>query len=144
MAITKSDLLTLEKLYQDAKSESGDISWKHNRANGLFAPPDYPESVLTLFDYITSSVWRHPNYKPSETSELLSRIKQASMTDIQSVLTHASRSERFCTGSWLGILQEDKLAVVIERIRELVQTQPGCATDACDADGTKRYADRQG
>jgi len=110
-----TDLLELERLYKAARLESGNIKWEGHH-------PDYPESIEIFFDYITSSAWCNRDYKPSETEKLLREIKTVSIYDIQSILTAASRRERFWTGAWKHIVEYDDLSVVIERAKEIFKT----------------------
>lgn len=115
MAITTDDILELENFYNKARADSKEIKWINNY-------PEYPESITAFFRYITSSSWCYPNYKPGDTKNILKRIRNATLIDIQSVLTSASRGERFCSGQWIDILKEDKLAIVIKRAKELIKT----------------------
>ncbi len=111
----KKDLDKLEVLYERALSSVSDITWNHHY-------PDYPASVKDFFHYITSSSWCNQNYQAADTPELINNLNNASIVDIQSILTAASRGERFCDGCWQGILQKNTLDDVIKRAKIIIDS----------------------
>lgn len=110
---TSQDVEQLLKKYEVAASAK--ITWKE-------AYPNYPDSVFTLMDYITSSVWCNPNYPASEMHAVFKRLDTASIEDVQSMLTSIVRADRFCTGYWQSSIQSGQLKSVIDRAMQLLDS----------------------
>ena len=83
--------------------------------------PDYPSQIRELMNYITSSSWCNPQYKPTETKEILTRLDSADLSEVRSVLTAVSRSERFCTGAWKNALEDGRLDQVVSRAEKITK-----------------------
>ena len=102
----------LREHFDTAMSVCDQISWEGNY-------PAYPDEVSALMRYITASPWCNPQYKPTETKAVLERIQGANLDEVRSVLTAASRSERFCTGAWKDALEVGRLDLIVARAEEL-------------------------
>ncbi|NIM78593.1 MAG: hypothetical protein GTO20_07360 [Candidatus Aminicenantes bacterium] len=111
--VTTSDVDELERLYLKAKKSLREIEWV-----GFY--PRYPEPISSFMKYITSSPWCNPNYKPEETKKLIDEIETADLISLRSILTAASRGERFCDGHWKSVIESERIESVIKRAREII------------------------
>ena len=81
--------------------------------------PIYPDSVWTLMQYITSSLWCNPNYPTAEKQSMSMRLESASIRDVQFMLTSIAHAERFCTGAWKFSIESGELKSIIDKAVEL-------------------------
>jgi len=113
---TSQDLNLLKAHYESAVADRDAMEWTGDS-------PDYPESIPALMTYVTSSAWCNQDYQPTETKEILGRLQSASLSEVCSVLTAISRSERFCTGSWKRVMEDGKMSLVVARAEELMKPE---------------------
>lgn len=109
---TQQDAEQLREKYERAATAK--ITWKETY-------PDYPDSVLALMHYITSSVWRNPKYPAGEMQDIFARLETASVVEVKSMLTSIARGERFCTGYWQSSIESGQLKAVIDRAIQLLK-----------------------
>ena len=84
--------------------------------------PEYDPLVCEFFKAASQEVWCDPDYSSSDAGEMVRNakfLKTASIAEIQSVLTFCVRGERFCTGHWESILEEDKVRQILLRLQKL-------------------------
>ena len=108
---TRQDIKQLLEKY--AAATKSEISWAAHY-------PNYPDSVLALMQYITSSAWCNPNYPAGNMSEIFDRVDSASVIDVTSMLTAIARGERFVTGHWKASIESGQLKAVINRALQLL------------------------
>ena len=113
---TYQDVIELEQAYNQAKALVDQIKY----VNGY---PDYPKTVSQFMLSLSSGKWGNTGYQPSQTPQLIKSIPTATMVDLRSILTACSRSERFGDGNWISFLHGDVIEKVIDRAKELTQTE---------------------
>jgi hypothetical protein len=92
--------------------------------NGVIevSPPVYDQQVSEFFRIASKEAWRDAEYLSKDTGEMLQNpgfIKSASMAEVQSMLTHCVRAERFCDGYWESVLNGGQLRLILMRLMEL-------------------------
>ena len=83
--------------------------------------PDYEDVVSDFFDFATDAVlrWKKGAYLDSEAVKRIDDpefISNASLDEIQSMLTWCVRGERFCTGHWQDVIESGTLRRLLERV----------------------------
>ena len=104
-------ILDIEKKYLLAKKAISEIGWKNQNI-------DYPQEVESLMYTIMSSDWGY-NYGKIELDTIDAIIDRADIEQVKSALTAISMSEKWVSGYWNKILEENLLEKVIERAKFL-------------------------
>ena len=122
--LTLADVEELETLSRKASAAYDAFKSEHAgeplpEGNGLGNWP-YPEEVHEMMDLILRSNWCKYDYDFRTTRRTLDDLENASLEDIRSAMTHITRSERYCTGSWEGVLERGVISRLIERAREIL------------------------
>ncbi len=115
--ILKEDLDKLEKLFNKAESNVGNI--ETDTRFGL----SYPETITDFMLYLSNSVWNDFNYNPTLIGNKIKEpdyIENADIVEIRSVLTWIHRTEYFSDGHWQTVMESDLLPKIIDRLKILV------------------------
>jgi hypothetical protein len=90
---------------------------------GLRSPlPPYSPVVVEFFDVASQPWWDDHGYDPLVAGEMVhndAAIATASLGQIKAMLTFCVRSERFCDGAWLGLLEHGRIVAILRRLQTL-------------------------
>ena len=87
----------------------------------------YTPEVSRFFGAALSG-WLDPGYVPSVAGAMLAddaRVAQASLEEVQQMLTYCARLERFSSGAWGGLLGEGRVQALLRRLAVLRDALPG-------------------
>lgn len=123
--LTLDDVEKLENLSRKASATYAAFKSEHAgkplpEGNELGDWP-YPEEVHEMMDFILRSNWRKYDYVTRTTRRILDNLENASLEDIRSAMTHVARSERYCTGSWGGVIERGIIICLVERAGEILE-----------------------
>ncbi|MGJ7551015.1 DUF6508 domain-containing protein [Pseudomonas alloputida] len=80
--------------------------------------PDYEAVVSAFYREAARDCWTDINYRPSA-NDLLSApdtIAQATLPQLQSLLTYCVRGERFCDGHWAAMIEKGHVLRILTRL----------------------------
>lgn len=77
--------------------------------------PVYPEPVNEFTRFISLSSWSRTDYSSFPLQELKGRIEEASLDEIQALLTLVIRMERFSPGGLKALLEEGTVGKLVAR-----------------------------
>ena len=93
------------------------------RGNALDVPyPTYSPVVVEFFDLASQPWWVDGGYDPLAAGEQVRNdeaIATASLGQIKAMLTFCVRSERFCDGAWLAMLEQGRIVAILRRLQKL-------------------------
>jgi hypothetical protein len=81
--------------------------------------PEYPDSIVALMNYIARSDWLHSHYNKFDKNELFANISNANFEKIMAAFTYICRSEKWVTGSWKDIMENNAIMPILDRANEL-------------------------
>jgi hypothetical protein len=84
--------------------------------------PEYDELVEEFFQMASKECWCNYNYQNEEAVRMLEDheiIRNASLSQIKTMLTFCVRGERFCDGHWASMIESDNIRRILERLAEL-------------------------
>ncbi len=116
----------LPQLY--AEGFSPVLSWEGGkRDNGTFTLPypKYNSLVEEFFHIAASDCWVDYEYSPEQASQMLrdeNIVKNASLSQIKTMLTFCLRGERFSDGHWAQMIEEGYIRRLLERLNEIKTT----------------------
>ncbi|MBF0430768.1 MAG: hypothetical protein HQK83_05785 [Fibrobacteria bacterium] len=91
----------------------------------IIPSPCYEKTVDDFFDEVSRDCWCDFDYLKNKGPEMArdsDKIKTASLEEIKAILTFCVRGERFCSGSWAGLIKNGTIKNIIERLLELKNT----------------------
>lgn len=117
-----TDLVSfLPHLYSDGVTPINPIKqWQGG--TGSLPWPDYELVVKDFFRAASAPCWCDYDYNPSEAGEMIrdkAFIKQASLTQIQTMLTFCVRGERFSDGHWGTMITKGIIRQLLQRLAEI-------------------------
>ena len=125
---TAQDILALvdflPKLYGDGARPPA-ARWITETEDGaLVLPwPEYDETVRSFIDLIVNQgCWMDPSYVPEEAERLLldeAAVGDATIPEIQRMLTVVVGGERFCEGWWSSMIEDGHIRRLLERLAEI-------------------------
>jgi len=83
--------------------------------------PNYHPVVEEFFRLVSGDGWLDRGYDPEQAYEMLkdeNTIKNASLSQIKSMLTFCVRGERFSDGHWAQMIEEGYIRRLLERLSE--------------------------
>lgn len=90
-----------------------------------FSPPEYDESVKEFMKLVVSqNCWLDPYYLQKKAGERLgneAQVRNATIPEIQTMLTFIVKGERFRDGFWAGIVETGPLRRLLERLSVILQ-----------------------
>jgi hypothetical protein len=84
--------------------------------------PNYHPVVEEFFRLVSGDGWLDRGYDPEQAYEMLkdeNTIKNASLSQIKSMLTFCVRGERFSDGHWAQMIEEGYIRRLLERLDEI-------------------------
>jgi uncharacterized protein DUF6508 len=84
--------------------------------------PNYNPVVEEFFRLVSGDGWLDPGYDPERAYQMLkdeNTIKNASLSQIKSMLTFCVRGERFSDGHWAQMIEEGYIRRLLERLNEI-------------------------
>lgn len=84
--------------------------------------PNYNPVVEDFFRLVSSDGWLDFGYDPDRAYQMLkdeNTIKNASLSQIQTMLTFCVRGERFSDGHWAQMIEEGYIRRLLERLNEI-------------------------
>jgi len=118
----------LPRLY--AEGFSPVVSWSggEKRKDGSFTVPypSYDSLVEEFFRRVSSGGWLDHEYKPEQAYQMLkdeNLIKNASLSQIKTMLTFCVRGERFSDGHWAEMIEKGYIRRLLERLNEIKAEQ---------------------
>ncbi len=108
------------------------VLWKEAEENDdgilVILPPEYDERVEEFMELVVSqSCWLDPHYLRKRAGERLgneAQVRNATIPEIQTMLTFIVRGERFCDGFWAEIVESGPLRRLLERLSAILQEWP--------------------
>ena len=98
---------------------------KNDDGISVFSPPEYDEIVEEFMKLVVSQrCWMDPHYLQKNAGERLgneAQVRNATIPEIQTMLTFIVRGERFCDGHWAGIVDSGPLRRLLERLSVILQ-----------------------
>lgn len=86
------------------------------------SPPVYNQLVSEFFKAASKDVWCDAEYLFKGVKEMLQNpvfIEAASLAEVQSMLTHCVRGERFCFGHWQSVIEGGQVRLILMRLQAL-------------------------
>jgi hypothetical protein len=124
--IREIDELTafLPKLYSEGFSPFKTKGGVEKNKDGSFtiSYPTYNRVVDDFFRLASSECWDDHEYIPDQAGEMLGNenlVKNASLSQIKTMLTFCVRGERFCDGHWGAMIEGGQIRRLLERLIEL-------------------------
>ena len=117
----------LPRLYADGFSPV--ISWEGGKQkDGTFTLPypKYNSVVEEFFHAVAGEGWIDYEYNPEQAYQMLrdeNLIKNASLSQIKTMLTFCLRGERFSDGHWAQMIEEGYIRKLLERLNEIKSEQ---------------------
>ena len=84
--------------------------------------PEYNKLIKEFFQIASSECWCDYNYQNEETVRMLENhdvVRNASLSQIKTMLTFCVRGERFCDGHWASMIESGNIRRILERLAEL-------------------------
>jgi Family of unknown function (DUF6508) len=84
--------------------------------------PNYNPVVEEFFRLVSGDGWLDHEYNPEQAYQMLkdeNTIKNASLPQIQTMLTFCVRGERFSDGHWAQMIEEGYIRRLLERLNEI-------------------------
>jgi uncharacterized protein DUF6508 len=84
--------------------------------------PNYNPVVGEFFRLVSGDGWLDPGYDPERAYQMLkdeNTIKNASLSQIKSMLTFCVCGERFSDGHWAQMIEEGYIRRLLERLNEI-------------------------
>lgn len=84
--------------------------------------PNYNPVVEEFFRLVSSDGWLDFGYNPEQAHQMLKDenvIKNAPLSQIQTMLTFCVRGERFSDGHWAQMIEEGYIRRLLERLNEI-------------------------
>ena len=84
--------------------------------------PNYSPVVEEFFRLVSGDGWLDHEYNPEQAYQLLkdeNAIKNASVSQIKSMLTFCMRGERFSDGHWAQMIEEGYIRRLLQRLDEI-------------------------
>ena len=113
----------LPRLY--AEGFSPVLGWEGGkREDGTFTLPypRYNSLVEEFFHAVASELWMDYEYKPEQAYQMLKDeniVKNASLSQIKTMLTFCLRGERFSDGHWAQMIEGGYIRRLLERLDEI-------------------------
>ena len=88
--------------------------------------PKYDPLVEEFFSHVSSDGWLDYEYDPDQAYKMLhdeQAVKDASIQQIQSMLTFCVRGERFSDGHWGHVIEKGYIRRLLERLIELTASK---------------------
>ena len=83
--------------------------------------PEYEEIVEEFFRVASGECWSDHEYRPDEAGRMLrdhNAVKNATLSQVKTMLTYCVRGERFCDGHWGKMIESGHLRRLLERLAE--------------------------
>jgi hypothetical protein len=99
--------------WNGGKQQDGSISLPY---------PNYHPVVEEFFRLVSGDGWLDHEYNPEQAYQLLkdeNAIKNASVSQIKSMLTFCMRGERFSDGHWAQMIEEGYIRRLLQRLDEI-------------------------
>lgn len=115
----------LPRLYGDEKPTPARWHESQKREDGSrsFPWPEYNDDVRAFIDLVwQQGCWHDDAYDMQEASRLFEEepaVRNATIAEIQTMLTFILRGERFCDGFWEGMIENGHVRRVLERLAEI-------------------------
>lgn len=106
------EIVEIEELLCRSEQDVSSIRWGTHH-------PEYPDSLLELMRSIAQSGWVVGDYQKYKVDEVLAHVEAAGFDEIRGAITRLNRSEKWCTGSWIQVMEEGSLKPLIRRAKEL-------------------------
>ena len=113
----------LPRLY--AEGFSPILKWEggEKRQDGSISMP-YPtyNPLVEEFFHMGSGPWIDYEYNPEQAYQMLkdeNAVKNASLSEIKSMLTFCVRGERFSDGHWADMIEKGYIRRILERLNEI-------------------------
>lgn len=118
----------LPHLYAEGFSPIESWSGGEKRKDGSFTVPypNYNPLVEEFFRAVSSGGWLDYEYDPEKAYQMLrdeKLIKNASLSQIQTMLTFCVRGERFSDGHWGEMIEKGYIRRLLERLNEIKSQQ---------------------
>jgi len=100
----------------------GGVPIKTYTVEGNNTWPTYAAVVDDFYREAGKACWTQSDYRRGGTEGLLSNpsaIEQASLAEIQSMLTYCVRGERFCDGHWGAMIEQGHVLHILNRLKRL-------------------------
>jgi len=84
--------------------------------------PQYAPLVHEFFGHVSSDGWLDYQYNPEQASVIIrdeDAVKNASLNQIQSMLTFCIRGERFSDGHWEEMIEKGYIRRLLERLIDI-------------------------
>jgi hypothetical protein len=84
--------------------------------------PKYSPLVEEFFNHVSSDGWLDYKYDPDHAYKMLNdeqTVKNASIDQIQTMLTFCVRGERFSDGHWGHVIERGYIRRILERLNEI-------------------------
>ena len=81
--------------------------------------PEYDEVVEEFFRAASAECWSDHDYHPDEAGRMLEDydvVKNATLSQIKTMITYCVRGERFCDGLWGGVIANGDVRRLLERL----------------------------
>lgn len=112
------EIVEIEALLSRAEQDVGLIRWDAHH-------PDYPDSLVELMSRIARSGWVAGGYPKYLLADVLAHVDVAGLDEIRCAMTGLNRSEKWCTGSWIQVMEDGSLAPLVKRGKELTAPSGG-------------------
>lgn len=92
---------------------------------------EYEPVVISFYMLCSGEHWIDYNYNPPEARRLFDNddlIRNASLSQIKTMLTYCVRGERFCDGFWAGMIEGGYIRQLLERLMEIASTMTDSPT----------------
>ena len=83
--------------------------------------PQYDDLVEKFFRTASSDCWSDYVYQPDVAGRMLEdceAVKNATLSEIQTMLTYCVRGERFCDGHWGAMIECGHIRRILKRLAE--------------------------
>ena len=118
----------LPRLYAEGFSPT--VSWEggEKRKDGSFTVPypNYDGLVEEFFRLGSNGSWLDYEYNPEQAYQMLkdeNLIRNASLSQIKTMLTFCVRGERFSDGHWAEMIEKGYIRRLLERLNEIKAEQ---------------------
>lgn len=90
----------------------------------FMASPSYQDAVDAFIEEASRECWQDYDYQPNEAAKVIhdaSFIGRATLSEIRTLLTYCIRGERLCSGHVAGMIEDQTVRHILERLKSIRQ-----------------------